>query len=247
MWGGAQWNRLAERLAPVHDALVARLAPRSGERWLDVATGNGAVALRAARAGADVTGLDLSEALLDEARESARAEGLAVGFDLGDAQRLPYGDASFDVVSSSFGVIFAPDAGAAAAELARVVRPGGRLGLTAWRPNGRMKALNERFAGRAPSADFGRWGRDGGAEALLGDAFSLDVSEQVWRLEGASPAELWDFMAVAAPPTKALLDLLDDDARRDYRAAMLEYWEDFRTQDGVSEPAPYVLVVGRRR
>jgi SAM-dependent methyltransferase len=194
-----------------------------------------------------VTGLDVSEALLDEAHERVRAEGLSVGFDLGDAQRLPYADASFDVVSSSFGVIFAPDAEAAAAELARVVRPGGRLGLTAWRPNGRMKALNERFAGRAPSADIGRWGREGGAEALLGDVFSLDVSEHVWRLEGPSPAELWDFMAVAAPPTKALLDLLDDDARRAYRAAMVEYWEGFRTEGGVSEPAAYVLVLGTRR
>jgi SAM-dependent methyltransferase len=247
MWGGAEWNRLAERLAPVHATLVDRLAPRPGERWLDVGTGNGAVALRAARAGADVTGLDLSEALLEEARKRAHDAGLTVRFDLGDAQRLPYGEASFDVVSSSFGVIFAPDAVAAAGELARVVRPGGRLGLTAWRPNERMKEISERFAGRAPAADISRWGRDGGVEALLDDAFSLDVSEHVWRLEAGSPEELWDFMSTAAPPTKALLDVLDADGRRGYREAMLRYWDDFRTEDGVSEPAPYLLVLGTRR
>jgi SAM-dependent methyltransferase len=245
MWGGADWQRLAERLAPVHDELVRRLGPRRGERWLDVGTGRGDVAVRAAAAGADVTGVDISEPLLAEAR--AAAGGLSVSFDLGDAQRLPYEDASFDVVSSSFGVIFAPDVDAAAGELARVLRSGGRLGLTAWRPNERLRALYARFGSRGPATDADRWATRAGLEALLGPAFALAVSEGTWHLTGESPEALWELMSAAAPPLKAFLGTLDDDGRRGLRSAMLEYWESFRDGAGVVEPADYLLVLGTRR
>src|SRR5919199_6307091 len=100
---------MAERFAPIHDELVARLSPARGERWLDLGTGTGEVALRAARAGAFVTALDIAPKLLAEARGKAVAAGLQIRFDEGDAQALPYADASFDVVSSSFGVVFPPD------------------------------------------------------------------------------------------------------------------------------------------
>src|SRR5439155_19454003 len=135
MWGSAPWERVAETLAPLHDHLVAALSPRAGERWLDLATGTGAVAIRAARAGAKVTGLDLAPRLVETARSWAADEGLDIRFDVGDCERLPYDDASFDVVASVVGVIFAPDHGAVARELARVCRPGGRLGRVAWLPN----------------------------------------------------------------------------------------------------------------
>jgi SAM-dependent methyltransferase len=247
MWGGAEWERLAGRLAPVHEELVRRLAPRSGERWLDVATGTGAVAFLAAREGPVVTGLDLSEPLLERARAHAEREGLPVAFDLGDAQRLPYDDASFDVVSSSFGVIFAPDSEAAAGELARVVRPGGRIGLTTWCPNDRVAAIYERFQRKLPAADVEGWGRRERVEELLGSGFELDISTATWRLAGRSPEELWELMSSSAPPMKAFLGTLDDRRRNDYREAMLEYWESFRTPAGVSEPADYLLVLGTRR
>jgi SAM-dependent methyltransferase len=247
MWGGADWERLAGRLAPVHEELVRGLEPREGERWLDVATGTGDVAFLAARAGAVVTGLDLSEPLLEIARERAAHEGLAVSFDLGDAQRLPYDDASFDVVSSSFGVIFAPDSGAAAGELGRVVRPGGRLGLTTWCPNERVTEIYERFQREKPAADTEGWGRRERVQELLGAAFELEISIETWRLEGSSPEELWELMSSSAPPMKAFLGTLDEQRREEYRQAMLEYWESFRTERGVSEPADYLLVLGTRR
>jgi SAM-dependent methyltransferase len=247
MWGGADWERLAALLAPVHEELVRRLAPRSGERWLDVATGTGSVAFLAAREGAVVTGLDLSEPLLEQARGKAEQEALPVAFDLGDAQRLPYGDASFDVVSSSFGVIFAPDSEAAAGELARVVRPGGRIGLTTWCPNERVAAIYERFQRQLPAADVEGWGRRERVEQLLGAAFELEISTGTWRFEGRSPEELWELMSSSAPPMKAFLGTLDEQRRLEYRETMLEYWESFRTDTGVSEPAPYLLVLGTRR
>src|SRR5919198_5932570 len=117
------------------------MAPASGERWLDIGTGTGAVAIRAALAGADVTAIDVAEAMLDQARANAEAARVEVEWDLGDAQTLPYEDAAFDVVVSVFGVVFAPDRRAVAHELARVCRPAGRLGLTAWQARPDAQAL----------------------------------------------------------------------------------------------------------
>ena len=131
-WSGASYERLAETYAPIHDRVVAALALEPGTRVLDVACGTGAVALRAARAGANVVGIDISPDQLAKARSAAAAAALNVHFDEGDCQELPYGDAEFDAVASTFGAIFAPDHERTAAELARVCRPGGRLALTAW-------------------------------------------------------------------------------------------------------------------
>ena len=135
-WGSAPFENVAAELANVHDHLVRELDPQPGETWLDVGTGTGAVASRAARAGAAVTGSDLAPALIETAKRLAAEEGLEITYEVGDAEELPYGNADFDVVSSSFGAIFAPDHKAVARELARVTRPGGRLGLTAWDPTG---------------------------------------------------------------------------------------------------------------
>jgi ubiquinone/menaquinone biosynthesis C-methylase UbiE len=94
IWGSASWQQIAERQRfPVHGELIARLGPRRGERWLDLATGTGAVVLRAARAGARVTGQDLAPELIETARDLAAKEGLSVDFDVGDAERLDYPDA----------------------------------------------------------------------------------------------------------------------------------------------------------
>ena len=93
----------------MHDDLVHRLGPEPGERWLDVGCGTGAVAMRAARAGAKVTGVDISEGMIETARRRAAEERLDISYEVGDAEGLPVADASFDVVSSSVGLIFAPD------------------------------------------------------------------------------------------------------------------------------------------
>src|SRR5687768_17854910 len=96
-WGSAPWEPMAARLAAIHDHLVARLAPGRAERWLDIGTGTGAVALRAARAGARATGIDLSPVMVDTARRLAREQRLGIRFEVGDAESLQYEDASFDV------------------------------------------------------------------------------------------------------------------------------------------------------
>ncbi|MBA2359166.1 MAG: methyltransferase domain-containing protein [Actinobacteria bacterium] len=247
VWSLGEYERIAERFGPIHDELVASLAPRPRLRWLDVATGTGEVALRAARAGAEVAALDISERLLGEAREKAGAEGLAIDFELGDAQSLPYDEGEFDVVSSCFGVIFAPDRHAAAGELRRVCRPGGRLGLTAWRPKPELRALYERFQERPPAADSDAWGEDAELQRLLGSAFELELSPGTWPLEGESPEAVFRFMAEAAPPLAAFLESLSEERLAEVREAFVDYWRRFEVDGAVREPRGYVLAVGRRR
>ena len=159
-WSGASYERIAETFAPIHDRIVAALAIGPGAGLLDVACGTGGVALRAARAGADVVGIDISADQLAKARRAAEAEGLSIRFDEGDCQELPYDDAGFDAVASAFGAIFAPDHERTAAELARVCRPGGRLALTAW-PEDEWSEVSER-AGRTfpPGPDARDWAEE---------------------------------------------------------------------------------------
>ena len=132
VWGSAPFERAAATIADMHDALVASLEPKPGVRWLDLACGAGDVAFRAAEAGAVVTGSDLAPVLIETAKRRAAEAGLKLTLEVADCEALPYESESFDIVSSSIGVIFAPDHAAVASELARVTRPGGRLGLTSW-------------------------------------------------------------------------------------------------------------------
>jgi SAM-dependent methyltransferase len=247
LWGGADYERIAERFARVHDELIEALAPRPGEAVLDVATGTGEVALRAARLGASVSGLDLAPALLEQARAKAVREGLEVDWVEGDAEALPYEDEVFDVVSSSFGVIFAPDAEAAAGELARVCRAAGRLGLTVWKPNEGLHRIYARYADRNGGDDPAeQWGDQGRIRELLGQSFELRFEEAVWHLEGDSPENVWELMTTAAPPLKALVASLERERLDAFRAAMLEHWAGFERDGRVVEPRGYLLVLGRR-
>jgi SAM-dependent methyltransferase len=224
---------------------VARLEPGPGVRWLDVATGTGAVALRAARAGADVAGIDIAPAMIEAARAKSGAE--EISFEVGDAQALPYEDASFDVVSSVFGVIFAPDHRASAGELARVGR--GRLGLTAWRPDPEMAELYGRFDLDAPEGrEPFKWGREGYLEELLGASYDLTIEPGTRLIEGASGEEIWEFWSQSAPPFKALLATLDEKRRDEFHDAYVAHCERFRVEGGgVAVPRNYLLVLGTRR
>jgi SAM-dependent methyltransferase len=240
-WSGASYERLAETYAPIHDRVVAALALEPGDRVLDVACGTGAVALRAARAGAEVVGIDISVDQLAKARDAAAAEGLAIRFEEGDCQELPYGGGEFDAVASTFGAVFALDHERTAAELARVCRTGGRLALTAW-PEDDWSHVNAR-AGRGypEGASPHDWGEEEHVRALLGDAFDLELQTGEWRIEADSGEELWDLASTSMPPLRAWLLEQSDDVRARAERIYLEY-----LASGVLA-RNYVLVLGTRR
>lgn len=240
VWSGSCYERMAETFAPIHDRVVAALAPGPGVRLLDVACGTGGVALRAARTGADVVGIDISADQLVKARREAADAGLAIRFDEGDAQELPYADAEFDAVASVFGVVFAPDHERAARELARVCRPAGRLALTAWL-NDAWSQLHEK-AGRTfpPGADAGEWSQDDHVRELLGDAFELEIQTGTWRIEAESGDALWEFVSTSMPPLRAWLAASDAAARGRAERVYREFLE-----PGYLE-REYRLVLGTR-
>lgn len=243
-WGEGSYELLAERFAPVHDELVAALAPRTGERWLDAATGTGAVALRAARAGADVTAFDFAPVMLEKAR--ATLAGYDVRLDLADAQELPYGDGEFDVVASCFGVIFAPDRARVAAELGRVCRPGGRLGLTAWLPDEPLNAAWEPFVGSEPMP-VDAWGDPAEIDRLLAGDFQLGIDTRTWWLTGSDGGAAWRFLTESAPPIRALLAAVGSETGESLRSAFVDLVEGYRGDGGVRYPWEYLLVTGIRR
>jgi SAM-dependent methyltransferase len=251
-WSAAPFQRLAEATAEIHDELVRSLCPRAGEPWLDVATGTGAVALRAARAGADVTGVDLAPSMIATARQLAAAARLAVRFEVGDAEALSYQEASFDVVSSAQGVMFVLDHEAVADELARVCRPGGRLGLTALIPNRANEEFFDLWQRFLPAAAVHvpgplDWGRESYVKRLLGSAFELEFSHCNAPLTGRSGEELWQLHSLCCGPIKLLTDSLPELHRAELRRGFVHFYERNRVGNRVIAPREYLLVIARRR
>jgi SAM-dependent methyltransferase len=178
VWAAGDYGAIAPNIALVGLRAVRYAGVRAGEAVLDVACGTGNVALPAARAGARVTGLDLTPELLARARALAAADGLDVAFVEGDAEALPFPDASFDVVLSTFGVMFAPDAVQAGRELVRVLRPGGRMVLCNWTREGETGEMFGLLGAYEPPPPPGagdplRWGDEAFVRELLAP---LDVS-----------------------------------------------------------------------
>jgi SAM-dependent methyltransferase len=208
--------------------------------------------MRAARAGANVTGVDLSEVMIATARRRAHDGGLDISYDVGDAESLPYADGSFDIVSSSVGLIFAPDHPAVARELARVVRSGGRLGLTAWKPASRVVRGQQLAAKYLPPPPEGagnpfEWSSEEHVLELLGESFELEFHDGDAPLEGKSGEELFDFLLSGVGPMRMLWGSLDEEKRAEFRRESVALHEEDRSGDSIHSPGPYLLTIGRRR
>ena len=216
---------------------------------LDLATGTGEVAVRAARRGAKVTAIDITEPMLAKAREWAAEEKLEIAFDLGDVEYLPYEDACFDVLASNFGLVFAPDHANVAAELGRVTCPGGRLGFTAWKPNPKLGELYRRFTEEPiEGREAYEWGREDHVEDMLADDFELEFEDGTLWLEADSGEEIWTLFSESAPPVVSLLARLDAERGEEFHRAFVELYESYRTPEGgVRAPRRYLLVLGTRK
>ena len=182
VWATGDFNVLAMTLMPVAEAVVAALNPHAGNRVLDVACGSGNAALVAARRFCEVTGIDFVPALVERARQRAAADGVLAEFREGDAQDLAFPNATFDVVVSTFGVMFAPNQEKAAAEILRVTKPGGRIGLANWMPTDFGGDLFQTIARYAPPpAGLKpplRWGTEEGLRDLLGSGTKATRAER---------------------------------------------------------------------
>ncbi len=252
MWGSAPFENISHLIGEMHEALVERLAPVAGEEWLDLGCGVGDVAFHAARAGARVTASDLSPALVETARRRAAEYGLDVAFDVADAQNLPNVDASADIVSSSVGVIFAPDHAGVASELARVCRPGGRVGLTAWRKESGVGAMFAAMAPFMPPPPDGagsplQWGDEGYVEAMLGAAFDLTFVELDIPQVGEDATEMWVYFRENFGPSFTLWNSLDAEGRKKLDAAMTSYFDSYRSGDEITVERRYIIATGTRR
>ncbi len=253
MWGSGPYQNVADTIADIHELVIERLGPKPGEEWLDVACGTGAIAERAARAGATVTGVDLAPVLVETAKARADEQGLEIDYRVGDCENLKdFENASFDVVTSICGAMFAPDHAASARELTRVTRPGGRLALVNWRPEGgmgRMFAMMKPFQPPAPDGagvPFD-WGRDEHVRELLGEAFDLQVEDGVSTFEPASGEEYWQVFSTSYGPTKSLAASLGD-RREEFHRAWVDFFEENYQKDGrISHVREYLLVLGTRR
>ena len=196
-WASGDFHVVAARMSLVAEHLVDAADLRAGWRVLDVATGSGNAAIAAARLGCAAVGVDYVPSLLERGRLRAAAEGLVAELMEGDAEALPFPDASFDAVTSVFGSMFAPDHQRAAAELLRVTRSGGTIALASWAPDGFIGELFRTVAAHVPPPAGLRspmlWGTEGHLRELFGDGIaSLDVTERTftWRFQSAE-----DFVA----------------------------------------------------
>ena len=187
-WTSGDYAMVGGTLVIVGESLCEAVDLRSGQKVLDVATGSGNAALAAARRGCTVIGIDYVPELLERARLRAAAEGVVAKFIEGDAEALPFEDASFDVVASIFGAMFAPDQDQTARELARVCRPGGRIGLVAHTPDGFIGNLFKVIARHVPPPAGLRspiqWGTEERLRQLFGDRIhEIRVQKRhiIWR------------------------------------------------------------------
>ena len=193
-WGMGRYERTAAQLEPVSGVVVERAAPQAAERVLDLGCGTGNAALPAAARGATVVGVDPAARLLDVARARAAARGLEITFALGEGAAIPVESGSIDVLLSVFGVIFAPDPVAAAAEMARVVAPRGRIVLTAWVPGGAVgevvrmarEITMEALDAPPPSAGFPWHDQDALSDLLAPHGFSVGVERLAHVFTAAS-------------------------------------------------------------
>lgn len=255
MWASGDFTELGRQTIPATEALVEAVDPHSGQRVLDVACGSGNAALAAARRYCEVTGIDYVPAIIERARRRADAEGASIDFRVADAQNLPFPDASFDAVLSAFGVIFAPDQEKAAGEMLRVCRPGGRIGLCTWPPEGLVAdtfRAQSRFAPPPPPGvkPPARWGTPEGLSELLGDKVSgLNIERRVFRSYHPSIEHNMAVLRKHLGPLSRTFQHLDtadqDGLSRDLVAIFARY--NHATDGTVIQDMNYLLVTATRK
>lgn len=256
MWGagGRHYDEVSFAISDALAHAAQRLAPKPGANVLDIATGTGWTARNVARLGGVVTAVDIAEELLAAAQDLSVAAEPPVTYRQADAENLPFADAGFDAVISTFGVMFAPDQKRAADEMARVCRPGGRLVLATWAKTGAVAKFFGIIASHSgsppdtePESSPLDWGDPDHVSDLLGDAFELTFETGLNRAYHEDEEAIWQWYLRGFGPLKMLHDSLDSDARKALKADIDQYHANYRVDAGLRVDRDYLIVIGRRR
>jgi len=226
-WTAGDFPRMGVELSIVGELLCEFVPLHAGDRVLDVATASGNTALAAARRRAVVTGVDITTALLERARLRAVAEGLQVDFQQGDATALSFDDASFDVVMSTFGAIFAPDPEKTAAEMARVCRPGGKIAMANWTPEGllgKLFGILARYSPPGTQVDLPvSWGDESVLRKRLGPYVrDVRIQRQAVHFRALSPRDWVEFMKACFGPAINAFQYSSPEARETLTEEMMD-------------------------
>ena len=242
MWIAGDFGEIAKSIETGAEEFVARLDLKPGMKVLDVACGTGNLAIPAAHAGADVTGIDIAPNLIEQANARAAAEGLNAVFEIGDAEALPYDDASFDVVMTMFGAMFAPRPGVTADELKRVCRPGGLIAMANWTPEaftGQMFKTNAKHVPPPPGMPSPiLWGKEDVVQERLAEGVSAleTTRRKITFTYPFGPAEVVEHFRMYFGPTQKAFESLDADAQNALRSDLEQLWtEQNRATDGTTE------------
>lgn len=228
-WSAGDYGLVALSLADSSEAFLARHRPGPGMSVLDVACGCGQLAIPAARAGAEVVGIDISPPWIEQARQRAAEEGLDVRFDVGDVEDMPYEDGRFDLVVSLIGAMFAPDPQKAVSEMLRVCRSGGRVVVGSWTPEGFVGSFFGTVARHAPPPDMPSpllWGmEDTVKERFAGGVSDLALTRRTLRFRyPMPPAMVAEHYVRHFGPVLHAAETLDTDGREALRADLEELW-----------------------
>jgi ubiquinone/menaquinone biosynthesis C-methylase UbiE len=257
IWASGDYSSMVETwLLPLGTRLVEASGIGAGARVLDVAAGTGNASLPAARRGADVTAGDLTPELLEVGEQRAEAAGLTLDWVEADAEALPFGDGSFDVVISAIGAMFAPRHQAVADELVRVCRPGGTIGLLSWTPEGMIGALFRLMAPFMPPPPPGAqppplWGSEAHVRQLLGDRVQLHRVERDVLVVTAfeRPRDFGeDFKARYGPAIAARANAVRNGREAEFDAAIDAFFDEWNrgTPDDARFELEYLVAIGDR-
>jgi ubiquinone/menaquinone biosynthesis C-methylase UbiE len=253
-WALGDYAMVGGRILLVSELLCEAVDLRAGQQVLDVATGHGNTALAAARRGCEVIGTDYVPAWLELGRARAAAERLPVTFQEGDAEHLPFLEASFDIVLSTFGVMFAPDQTQAACELLRVCRPGGKIGLANWTPTEFGGAFFRTIAMHVPPPSGVqsplRWGTEEGVRALFGEhVASLQITRRQFVHRYRSVQEFVDYFRTHFGPLVTAFAALNPEGQARLAQDLVEAAQGFNRSGDATMAAPmdYLEIVATKR
>ena len=254
VWSAGDFAKVGTLVAPVSERLADAVDPMPSDRVLDVACGSGNAAIAASRrTWGDVVGLDFVPELLEHGRERAAAEGMEIEFAEGDAQELPFEDASFDGVLSVFGAMFAPDQEKTASELLRVCRPGGKVGMANWTPSGFVGEMFRITSSHAPLPPGltppTAWGTEERLRELFGDGISdLRIEPRLFHQRFLSADHFIDFFREWFGPTKMAFERVGEDGAKSLEADYRDMLETHNVagDHGLIAPAEYLEVVATR-